>query len=408
MSDKRPLMLWSGGLDSTWMLWQALQKGDVDFVTVDGGQCRNKQRSERHARSRAMRWMHARTKYRAREIESQVKLHLAEMPALTWSQPVPWLIGALSVIDPKRHSSLEVGYVMGDEVNAVFEALKRTWEGLQQISKHGDTVPLNFPLGWTSKRRILENIPKGLYDCIWYCELPKKHDDPRVLLRVPCERCVACITHKTELYRYSLYHTDGWGIGKYDPEVLSTYGPGDRCLNKPESTPETLYVYLPITDRHHMDAVSDQPYTLLPEQVAYSTYDTVDALKHDGVINSSEHHILGLQFHQPFSDHVEEIAPGVFNLNRPVLSEEIFAVYSTYGDRLLPKEPDAWCGSKFDSRPTEVDETTVPSCAAARRLLDATLNDSVVTEVTKDARLSLHEPSAVQESQEDECAAQSA
>lgn len=378
MSGKRPLMLWSGGLDSTWMLWQALQKGDVDYVTVDGGQCRHKRRAEAHARSRALKWMRARTQFSVRELACHVKLHLAEMPALTWSQTVPWLVGALSVVDPKKHSSLEIGYVMGDEVSCVHDTLKRTWEGLQQVSKHGDPVPLNFPLTWVTKRRILEAIPKGLYDCIWYCELPQLHTDPRVPMRVPCECCTACITHKTELYRFGLYWTEDRGVGSSDPAVLEDRGPDER--SKPQSTWPTVYVYLPSTDRYHMGLDPDQPYTLLADQVVYTSYDKIEYLIDDDKFNPRDYRTLGIQIPQPFDRYLTELAPGVFTLNQAIPSELIFAVYSYYGDRIAPKEPDTWTEIRKDGPPP--------------------------TEEVDHARMYVSEQSAVQETGEDESTAQ--
>lgn len=362
MSDKVPLLLWSGGLDSTWMLWQAVQKGDVDYVTVNGGQCRNKRVSEEYARIRALKWMRARTSNTIREIKCHVELRLAEMPALTWSQTVPWLVGALSVIDPKRHSSLEIGYVMGDEVGCILDTLKSAWDGLWKVSKQGDTVSLNFPLTMISKRRILENIPRGLYDCIWYCELPQQHDDPRVLMRVPCDGCAACITHKTELYRFELCHRTGRELGRYDPDILPQFGP-ELQTRKPQSTLETVYAYLPVRTAHHMGVEPDQPYTLLANQVVYTQFDKVDYLYHQQHVDFYENHTLGLQIPQPFDRYLEEISPGVFSLKQAIPSELIFAVYNNHGERKAPKDPtieEELSVDSYDGPPRHEQETTLP------------------------------------------------
>lgn len=403
MSNKKPLLLWSGGLDSTWMLWQELQKGDVDYVTINGGQCANKQVAETHARERALKWMHARTKYCARSIDCNIQIRLADMPALTWSQPVPWLVGALSVVDYKRHSSLQIGYVMGDEVALIHGTLKKTWECLQQISKQGDPVPLEFPLEMTSKLRILDAMPKGLYDCIWYCELPAKHEDPRVLMRVPCERCAACITHLTELYRYTLRFKDGREIGRADPAPLrdKDSGPSGWSYEKPRSTPEVVYAYMPVLDAYGMGATPDTAYTLLAGQVVYTDYSKIDYLKTSDLIKRREHHILGIQFPQPFERYLTQLTPGVFSLNQAIPSELIFATYSYYGEQT---SPNAFVVDSDDHpTPSPVKENN----NAAHRLLEAALNDSPITEESPNARLSLYDPSAVQELSEDTSAAQS-
>lgn len=207
MSNKRPLILWSGGLDSSWLVYQELLKGDVDVVSVLGGQCHIKTRAERQARERILAYFRTQTHYRVRELHYPLEpLNLSSMPNRSWSQTVPWMIGALSVVDHTKHSAVMMGYVMGDEVLSIIPAFHNAWDGLQAVSKFGK-VPLEFPLAMVSKRHILEKIPQGLLERVWYCELPEKTlDENENPIYNICNNCPACITHKTEHYRFSLYY----------------------------------------------------------------------------------------------------------------------------------------------------------------------------------------------------------
>lgn len=200
MSDnKRPLVLWSGGLDSTFLMWHLLQTSDVDYTYIVGGQRLAKQDREDQARKAALKYFHEHAPFKANYVDPKVEANISNMGQLTWSQPALWLIGALGAVDHTQHSSVQAAYVLGDEILAMQEFLQQTWYGLQGLSKQG-MVPLYLPLRMMSKYYILNMIPKALYDCVWYCETP---DDDE-----PCGRCMSCITHLVELHRLTLARTE--------------------------------------------------------------------------------------------------------------------------------------------------------------------------------------------------------
>jgi hypothetical protein len=174
--EKRPLILWSGGLDSTFLMYQQLLNGPVDYIVMDGGQSRSKIRMEEEARTKALNWFAAQGLPYPHQLNTADPMTLAKMPGISWSQTIPWLIGALYAADHRKHHSVMIAYVIGDEPVHLKDVFSQTFEGLQRISKHGDPVPLCFPFldGFVNKRRILHEIPRGLLECVWYCELPEK------------------------------------------------------------------------------------------------------------------------------------------------------------------------------------------------------------------------------------------
>lgn len=216
MSNKRPLVLFSGGLDSTFnMLRHTIEGESVEYVYIDGGQGKNKIESEMATIGRILTALHehARRKEKSvslREVGSSLsKVNFCNTPSAGWRQPIPWLVSALEVVDPAKHSAVEVSYVQGDEIISRIPELKAAWAAMWSVAKVGELVPLEFPLKDTSKQAILCQMPKELYDLTWVCELPimQTFAWPKSCIeygRSHNARCRACETRLVELYRFEL------------------------------------------------------------------------------------------------------------------------------------------------------------------------------------------------------------
>lgn len=201
MSDKRPLLLFSGGLDSTYMLRTALMETDVDVLYIDCGQCKNKIQAESISRTAILRWMddHAmlvedEKRHRVRRTFDYTGVSYADAPNMMSSQAPVWLIGALYHFDPSIHSEVRVAYVMGDDALIYRHEMATAWENLCLLAK-GVSVPLVFPLmGWR-KSTILKYIQPDLLDLIWVCELPTWVGTTLT----PCHKCIPCKRHDREM-----------------------------------------------------------------------------------------------------------------------------------------------------------------------------------------------------------------
>jgi hypothetical protein len=197
--------LWSGGLDSTYRLWQLLKEGPVYVAAIDGSQCAVKQRAEYRARQNLMS-IFTDMGYEIKQVWTpRTVVSLGHAPDLMFAQPAAWLLGALEVSDGRVHSRLEVGYVSGDQILPHLEDLRQAWRGLQAFTKH-HPIPIEFPLIYTSKLQMLEELPGELLKHVWHCELPLATGDfssPEEVF-TPCGKCPACITAKVERYRYEL------------------------------------------------------------------------------------------------------------------------------------------------------------------------------------------------------------
>lgn len=207
MGDKsRILMLFSGGLDSTWLLYNRVKEGHaVDTFYAKGGQSQYKKECEKERRELIKAWIeqHAPEDKPAKITEvlpGQVEVQFGAAKHGAWRQAISWLVSALEVVDHTKHDCVEIGYVMGDEICQHFHDIQDAWRSLWKFSKLGDPIPLEFPLKITSKYSILLGMPGELYKLTWVCELPQL--DEGVLK--PCGTCHACITRAVEEHRFFL------------------------------------------------------------------------------------------------------------------------------------------------------------------------------------------------------------
>ena len=212
--EKRPLVLFSGGLDSTYRMWQHTKAGTkVDYLYILGGQGEIKALVEQAAVARIIDWLYTNhgdeRVHHAKANVAYSVVRFGNSPSVAWAQAIPWLVSALERVDPKFHSVVEISYVMGDEILSQIDNFKAAWKAMWSIAKNGEFVPLEFPLIMTSKQTILKEMPPKLYDLTWVCEKPNTDVFDGVKACIAVERqlrslCHACETRLTERYRYQL------------------------------------------------------------------------------------------------------------------------------------------------------------------------------------------------------------
>lgn len=200
MSEKIPLIFFSGGLDSTAMLWMALMDSDVDIVYADGSQGRMKMHAEKLAQAKILDYMETHAEHKVRKqytidaigprndnnrLMGAVKLRGPQQPA--------WFIAAWYLVDPTRHSKVCMGVVRGDSSAHICHLYSQAWLPFLVASKNGvpaDMPPLEFPLLEYTKQSFIHGLPEDLQALIWTCETPK-YESPNV---VACGNCTPCRT----------------------------------------------------------------------------------------------------------------------------------------------------------------------------------------------------------------------
>jgi len=200
MTTKIPLILFSGGLDSTALVYKQLQIGPCDVMYADGGQHPAKIASELVAREKIISYLNKTCPHKVQKDFRAPHISFAQTPGNRYSQPAAWLFAALSVIDNDRHSELQVGYVYSDGGFCRWlPNIENAWRELQRFTRWHDPIPVNWPLIDLEKYQILDAIDPELVNMIWVCEMPNSEGENKYS---QCGKCRPCKMAKQTLAAY--------------------------------------------------------------------------------------------------------------------------------------------------------------------------------------------------------------
>lgn len=195
-----PLVLLSGGLDSTYLAYEFLKAGDIDILYIDSRQTSNKVNAEKKALQTIVHTLNANSEHKIRNcfLASAVDLGFVRMQ---FQQAGYWIFSALQAFDDRLHNKVCMSYVSGDSILASLSGIKSAWWDLASSIKM-QPIPLEFPLQFVTKAQILTRMPQQLIDLTWSCENPIS--DAAFIGYEACGYCDPCVTKKVELYRQSL------------------------------------------------------------------------------------------------------------------------------------------------------------------------------------------------------------
>lgn len=190
MSKKNVYVLWSGGMDSTYLIQKLLTENDNVNVTtgyVEVMNNVNKTKNELKAIKKLLpiltskygdRFSHMGIVYKTDVICPSMRFGLEQMPL--------W-ISALVSTTPVETDLLCLGYVMCD---CAISYLKELQDLIKAYNKISDIkLPkLTFPISKYPKWMILEKLDKQLKPHVVWCENPVEVDNELK----PCKRCEAC------------------------------------------------------------------------------------------------------------------------------------------------------------------------------------------------------------------------
>jgi hypothetical protein len=204
MAYKRPLILFTGGADSTYLLHHTLANlSDADVLYIEGPIGASKIKAEKIARLDILdKLKDMGLRFEVRQELSVDLSGLRSNRKQCFAQPYLWLLGALNALDPDEHSSVQIAYLFGDDAGTVNSELISAWDHLVYVTFR-DRIRLEFPLldHGVRKSYILENLDGSLKELTHSCELPAINDFGKVLT---CGTCAACLTREVEEYRISL------------------------------------------------------------------------------------------------------------------------------------------------------------------------------------------------------------
>lgn len=189
--NKSIFILWSGGLDSTYLLEQTLLYGNYKEVHVGYIQIDNnieKTKMELAAIKNMLPYFNKFESFKYMGIIANVGVNIGYSPSL---KQVPiWLFGIYQIA--KQYDEIAIAYVLNDCAISYLNDIKNAYKShkflYQDVLYHKIKVAkLIFPLIKTDKQTEYNDLNKDLRDLIVWCEDPIK--------KKPCNKCSPCIRH---------------------------------------------------------------------------------------------------------------------------------------------------------------------------------------------------------------------
>ena len=185
---KRLLILWSGGIDSTFLVKEAIQQGhDVETLYVMGivSKCKEK---------REMKSINALLKYFKKVYNAEIKHNVVTVDGFDTNpfrlgQSICWIHGILKLTHREKYEEVQIGYVMGDCAISYLKDIKDLYDAYRPHMIPSYVLPfLRFPLTKTEKIEIMNDSGSELIKLCTFCENNSTKDN--------CGKCPPCIRRK--------------------------------------------------------------------------------------------------------------------------------------------------------------------------------------------------------------------
>lgn len=202
---KPVLALFSGGVDSTYMIHQLLLTGPVEAVQIYYNQCVTMRDAEYEARKKIARWFHEESErghlYPLVMKEFNVNINDGNM-GWDFGHIPHQILAALHHTHNREYKSVAIGYVNGDDSVPVVGYIQKAWQYLVRALHLGDTPhpELTFPLIMTDKSDIIARLHPQLLEMAVWCDFPTPEGDGYKT----CGGCESCIDHYCALERNRL------------------------------------------------------------------------------------------------------------------------------------------------------------------------------------------------------------
>jgi hypothetical protein len=169
-TGKRPLVLLSGGLDSTYLVSELLKQIPVDTMYIKASLLPQKAECELLARQKIIDYFNANNDNKIVKDNVHDIGHAIVM-GTNLPQPLFWFYAAMTMYNSDIHSCVCIGYVTGDAVCQYLDRLEAAWNQINPVVKK-EHVPLLFPLRNLRKRDILTKLPAEIEKMTLVCERP--------------------------------------------------------------------------------------------------------------------------------------------------------------------------------------------------------------------------------------------
>jgi len=197
---KNVLIPYSGGLDSTYLVWKNLNEGNnVTVVYYEIENNKDKVILEKIHRNKIINLLEEKFPNQlTNERYFDYKIYARGIVNNYSLIQVPiWMLGGFLSVN-KKFDEIQMGYVMNDDALSYLEEIKVLYKAFQPFSN--DVLPeITFPIIKKHKREMFEELPRDILTYVWSCENPKVSDNENEVVYETCGDCVVCQKYKEKI-----------------------------------------------------------------------------------------------------------------------------------------------------------------------------------------------------------------
>ena len=234
-------VLFSSGLDSTYLVYKNLKEGNVVYpIYIEIENNVNKTIIEKNRIELLYKKFYEEFQFNIKPIKYVMKTNVnAREDSIHLKQVPVWILGLLfsQGLDVEE---IQIGYVCGDDSTSYIKDMKKIYYSYERISDK--LIPISFPLTKKKKWEIISKLPEKYHKYIYSCECPDiigNEKDEFIEYHACCE-CTACKTiiisnyYETEKFpkeylrnimRFYFYRVSNLGFKLVDRETNEDYMP---------------------------------------------------------------------------------------------------------------------------------------------------------------------------------------
>ncbi len=211
--SKKVAVLFSGGLDSTYLVWKNLKDGNEVtpiYIEIEN----NKTKTILEKNRIELLWKRFSIEFNDENdylkrplngIQYAVSVGVkANENSLYFTQMPIWIF-ALTFCQSMDVDEIQIGYVMNDDAISYLEDIQNMYKAYQPICE--PMKPLTFPSSKRKKYQMAKELPRQYLELIFSCEMATiiGPEDAEIIQYEPCCECVPC-SHIIESDYYGTGH----------------------------------------------------------------------------------------------------------------------------------------------------------------------------------------------------------
>lgn len=197
MIEKKKLLVWSGGMDSTAVLLNCCNSNiSIDTLYINQSNVdEGKRQQEKKSREVILKAIRETWKLEWEINDYEVCIGAISGMGVGLSQPALWMFASAIFFNIHKYESIVFGYVRGDDFWHRKHEFLNAFNYTFMLYSGRNVIPhVEFPLEWDTKEEIVSNVyvnnsvTREVFGKIWTCEEPEEGKE--------CGKCKPCLSIK--------------------------------------------------------------------------------------------------------------------------------------------------------------------------------------------------------------------